>query len=75
MDFTLYTLQLNALLDATKQKRQVVVIDVCADYQLMERTTFRDNRVIEVLQAYNRIRLDLSDSAQAQRQWLQTIHL
>ena len=70
---------LQALLDAAKQKHQTVVIDVSADWcaacQVMERTTFRDSRVIEAMQPYTRIRFDLSDSSTAQRQWLQAMHL
>ena len=41
----------------------------------MEKTTFRDSRVIQAFANYRRIRMDLSQSNRAQREWLQAMHL
>ena len=70
---------LQALLDQAKQNKQTVVIDVYADWcaacQVMERSTFRDSRVIEAFSKYKRIRFDMSESSQVQKEWLQAMHL
>ena len=70
---------LQALLDQAKQNKQTVVIDVSADWcaacQVMERSTFRDSRVIEAFSKYKRIRFDMSESSQVQKEWLQAMHL
>lgn len=71
--------QLQAALDQAKQAGQAVVVDVSADWcaacQVMEKTTFRDSRVIQAFANYRRIRMDLSQSNRAQREWLQAMHL
>ena len=41
----------------------------------MERSTFRDSRVIEAFSKYKRIRFDMSESSQVQKEWLQAMHL
>ena len=62
---------LQALLDQAKQNKQTVVIDVSADWcavcQVMERSTFRDSRVIEAFSKYKRIRFDMSESSHTKR--------
>ena len=71
--------QLQAALDQAKQAGQAVVVDISADWcaacQVMEKTTFRDSRVIQAFASYRRIRMDLSQSNRAQREWLQAMHL
>lgn len=70
---------LQTLLNQAKQNKQPVVIDVSADWcaacQVMERSTFRDSRVIEAFSKYKRIRFDLSESNHVQKEWLQAMHL
>lgn len=70
---------LQALLDQAKRNQRSVVIDISADWcaacQVMERSTFRDSRVIDALDKYQRIRLDISRTTEVQKQWLQAMHL
>lgn len=70
---------LTAALIQAKQAGRPVLIDVAADWcaacTVMQRTTFRDARVIDALSGYRRLQLDLSKNTVAQREWLQTQHL
>ncbi|MEC7119872.1 MAG: protein-disulfide reductase DsbD [Pseudomonadota bacterium] len=67
-----------ALIQA-KQAGQPVLIDVAADWcaacTVMQRSTFRDSRVIDALSGYQKLQLDLSKNTPEQRQWLQAQHL
>lgn len=70
---------LTAALIQAKQAGQPVLIDVAADWcaacTVMQRSTFRDARVIDALSGYRRLQFDLSKNTVAQREWLQAQHL
>lgn len=70
---------LTAALIQAKQAGQPVLIDVAADWcaacTVMQRTTFRDGRVVDALSGYQKLQLDLSKNTLEQRQWLQNQHL
>lgn len=70
---------LTAALIQAKQDGQPVLIDIAADWCaaciVMQRSTFRDGRVVDALSSYRRLQLDLSKNTAAQREWLQTQHL